>query len=97
MEDSKIIALFFERSEQAIDDFVAALNEGGFMLMDDIPLPEEETDIYDALEICRLYFQMKDDMTVVLRCFEGGYVQYTGIGDVCLKIDRKLFDSICKP
>ena len=38
MEDSKIIALFFERSKQAIDDFVAALNEEDFMLMDDIPL-----------------------------------------------------------
>lgn len=30
---------------------------------------------YDALEICRLYFQMKDGMTIVLRCFEGGYGQ----------------------
>lgn len=85
---------FGESYEQALVEFVKALNQGKFMLTDDIPLKEGQSDVYGSLETCHLYFQKEDGMVVHLQCFEGGYVQYAGVPDVCIKIDQKVFDAV---
>lgn len=86
---------FGESYERTLAKFVKALNQGKFMLTDDIPLKEGQSDIYGSLETCHLYFEKEDGMVVHLRCFEGGYVQYVGVPDVCVKIDQKVFDAVC--
>ncbi len=89
------IRTFDKSYDQGLAKFVEALNQGKFMRTDDIPLEKGQTDVYDTLEICHLYFYKEDGMTVHLRCFEGGYVQYAGVLDACVKIDQKVFDAVC--
>ena len=40
-------------------------------------------------------FYKDDGMIIHLRCFEGDYVQYAGVPDVCVKIDQNVFDAVC--
>lgn len=82
-----------EKGTKIINNFISALNAAEFMLSDDIPLDEEEYSIYDK-EICHMYFQMQNGMTVELRLFEGGYVSFQGILDVCVQIPEETFASL---
>lgn len=75
--------------------FVNALNQAEFMWTDDIPLEDKDSNIYDEKEICHLYFKKEDGITIQLRCLRGGYVLYTGIYQVCLKIPQDTFQTIC--
>lgn len=75
-----------------IDAFLNALNSAEFMLLDDIPLNEDDLSVYDAKEIYHLFLEMKNGMIVHLRLFEGGYVNYDGINGICVKVDNKAFE-----
>lgn len=81
--------------DTVLADFTAALGDADFMRIEDIPLEDGQDNVYDSKEICHLYFQMADGMTVHLRCFEGGYVRYSGIMDVCVRIGEDVFAAIC--
>lgn len=76
-----------------IDAFLNALNSAEFMLLDDIPLNEDDLSVYDAKEIYHLFLKMKNGMIVHLRIFEGGYVNYDGINGICVKVDSEKFNE----
>lgn len=76
-----------------IDDFLNALNSAEFMLLDDVPLNEDDLSVYDAKEIYHLFLEMKNGMIVHLRLFDGGYVNYDGINGVCVKVDSEKFNQ----
>ena len=76
-----------------IDAFLNALNSAEFMLLDDIPLNEDDLSVYDAKEIYHLFLEMKNGMIVHLRLFEGGYVNYDGINGICVKVDNQKFNE----
>ena len=76
-----------------IDAFLNALNSAEFMLLDDIPLNEDDLSVYDAIEIYHLFLKMKNGMIVHLRIFEGGYVNYDGINGICVKVDSEKFNE----
>ena len=83
-----------EGHAEDISAFIDALNEGEFMLFSDIPLDEGNDNVYDGKEIYHLYFEMENGMTIHLRLFEGGYVNFDGIRDVCVKVDEHVFDGL---
>ncbi|MBQ8558919.1 MAG: hypothetical protein IJ439_02915 [Tyzzerella sp.] len=86
--------LLDEEYAEIVNVFVDALNASEFMILDDIPLAEGETNVYDDKEIYHLYFNMENGMTVHLRLFEGGYVSYQGIKDVCVKLETAPFENL---
>lgn len=79
-----------------LDTFVDALNNGAFVPIADI-LPDGVTSVYDSLETHHLFFDMADGTTIHLRLFRGGYVQFAGIGGVCVQMDVQAFDSLVAP
>lgn len=78
---------------QVAERFVAALNESPFMLTSDVPLDEDETNIYDR-EIYHMFFYMDNGMTVQLRLYEGGYVRFQGIMEACVQVNESIFDEM---
>lgn len=81
------------QGEERFKHFVRAINAAPFMRIQDIPLGEKETSIYDR-EIYRVYCNMQNGMTVELRLFEGGYVSFKGIRDICVHVPQEIFDSL---
>lgn len=81
-------------SYQTVAAFVRALCEAPFMRMEDIPLPEGAVSAYDDLEIYHMYFHMEDGLTIHLRLFEGGYVQFAGIRGVCVRVPEEAFQEM---
>lgn len=79
---------------ETVTAFLQALNAAAFMPTADIPLEEGETNIYDSKEIYHVYFLLENGMTVELRLFEGGYVSFQGLLDVCVQIPGEQFDAI---
>lgn len=77
-----------------IDNFIHEINQAEWMLLDDIPLEEDESNVYDSKEIYHLFFAMSDGLTVHLRLFEGGYVSFQGIHQICVQIDETVFDDL---
>lgn len=80
-------------NKEAVDTFLDALNDSSFMYTADIPLKDENSSVYDEKEIYHLFFEMNNGTTVHLRIFSGGYVQFAGISDVCVKVDASSFDN----
>lgn len=74
--------------------FIETLNAAKFVPMADVPLEEGETSIYDDKEIYHLYFLMENGMTVHLRLFEGGYVSFQGLSDVCVQVPAAQFGAM---
>ena len=83
-----------EEDTELLGDFISGLNTGVFMPTSEIPLEGEETSVYDAKEMYHLYFRLKNGMTAELRLFEGGYVAFEGILDVCVQVPREEFDAL---
>ena len=79
---------------ETVTAFIEALNAAKFMPTADVPLEEGETSIYDDKEIYHLYFLMENGMTVHLRLFEGGYVSFQGLLDVCVQVPDAQFDAM---
>lgn len=81
--------------EAAAADFVAALNGTEFLPWSDAvqALGEDRPSVYDR-EIYHLYFHMDNGLTVHLRLYEGGYVRYTGIMDVCVQVPQRNYDAL---
>lgn len=78
---------------ETVENFVAALNAGSFLYVDDIPLENGQDNLYD-MEIYRLIFHMENGMTVHMRLFEGGYLQYAGLISVCVKMEESAFNEL---
>lgn len=76
-------------------DFVEALDGAEFLLWSDAvqALGEDMSSVYDR-EIYHLYFRMDNGMTVHLRLYEGGYVRYAGIMDVCVQVPPEEYDVL---
>lgn len=83
-----------EGETEVIDDFINALNTAEFMRLEDIPLPEGETSVYDSKEIYHLFFKMENGMQIHLRLFDDGYVNFDGINGVCVKMDETVFNNL---
>lgn len=79
-----------------LNSFISAMNSAEFIPTGSIPLDEGETSVYDDREIFHLYFHMPDSMTVELRLFEGGYVSFEGIPDVCVQVPDNIFEALVK-
>lgn len=79
----------------AASDFVEALDSAEFLLWSDAvqALGETMSAVYDR-EIYHLYFRMDNGMTVHLRLYEGGYVRYAGIMDVCVQLSAAEYESL---
>lgn len=86
---------FGEESRDALDAFFAALCEAPALPEDAMELPEGASNIYDDLEVCHLFVEIGNGMTVHLRCFAGGYVMYAGLRGVCVQIPQDVFDAVC--
>ncbi|WP_426351029.1 hypothetical protein ACPWSR_07345 [Alloiococcus sp. CFN-8] len=78
--------------EETVSSFVHSLNAAQFMPTDDITLNEDE-DLYDK-EIWHLYFLMNNGMTIHLRLYEGGYVRFQGMMDICVKVEDDAFNAM---
>lgn len=76
-----------------IEPFLNALNSAEFMRLDDIPLAENATSVYDEKEIYHLFMKMENGMVVHLRLFEGGYVNFDGIDGICVKMNSEDFEQ----
>lgn len=79
---------------ETVTAFIDALNAAAFMPTADIPLEEGEANIYDSKEIYHVYFLLENGMTVELCLFEGGYVSFQGLLDVCVQIPGEQFDAM---
>lgn len=81
---------------EVVDAFVEALNDSDFMLLSDIPLENENDNVYDSKEMYHLFFHMEDGMTIHLRLLEGGYVSLQGFYGVCVKMEGAPFENLIK-
>ncbi|MBQ8210066.1 MAG: hypothetical protein IJZ35_05745 [Clostridia bacterium] len=81
-------------NSQAVDEFIDTLYSSRFMYTADIPLDSENSSVYDEKEIYHLFFKMNNGTTVHLRLFSGGYVMFAGISDVCVKVDKTVFENL---
>lgn len=79
--------------KETVANFVAALNSALFMRTEDIPLDEGQANVYDK-EIYHLYFKMNNGMTIHLRLYEGGYVHFDGIRDVCVQVQDESINRL---
>lgn len=73
--------------------FVDTLCESEFMYVADIPLKVENSSVYDEMEIYHMFIQTDNGPEVHLRILDGGYVIYSGLSAVCLKVDQPQFDA----
>lgn len=83
-----------EAARATMGKFLRALNEGQFSFVQDIPLEEGESNVYDAKELYHLYLHKEDGMVVHLRLFSGGYVSFQGIWSVCVQVEQNVFDEL---
>lgn len=83
-----------EGETEVIDAFIEALNSAKFMRLEDIPLEDGASSVYDSKEIYHLFFDMKNGMQIHLRLFDGGYVNFDGINGICVKMDEKAFGNL---
>ncbi len=87
--------LFSEDDRALLDAFFAALCAADALPESAIELPAGASNIYDDLEICHLFVEIGNGMTIHLRCFAGGYVMYAGLRGVCVQIPADVFDAVC--
>lgn len=73
--------------------FVDALCASPFMYIEDIPLENVNSNVYDEKEIYHLYIHLENGFTVHLRLFAGGYVNFAGLRDVCVQVEPEIFDA----
>ena len=86
--------LLSDNYSDIVDEFLNELNISEFMLLSDIPLDENDTNVYDSKEIYHMFFVMENGMTIHLRLFEGGYVSFQGISQICVQIDSEVFSKL---
>ncbi len=82
-----------KKVDKSLDEFLDAINNAKFMPSSAIPYNTSSDNIYDGAEIFHLTIKKTDGLTVELRCFEGGYVMFTGI-DAVVKIDESIMNSL---
>lgn len=88
-EEKKVLDASYEGKISALVD---ALNEGTVMLRKDIeeaPELSEDTDWSNNMEFV-LYFRLKSGIVIPLYIMQGGYVIYSGMPDVCVKIPENI-------
>lgn len=78
---------------ETVEKFITALNAGSFMYVDDIPLEKGQTNLYDLANY-HLFFRMDNGMNVHLLLYEGGYVRYSGLIPVCVKMEESAFNEL---
>lgn len=89
----EIHALSSADGTEALNNFIRELNAAEFIPFSSIPLDEGETSPYDK-EIYHLYLKMQSGITVELRLFQGGYVIFQGITEVCVQIPPYEFNAL---
>ncbi len=77
------------QSEEALSDFLAAIDEAEFL-----PSDQVQPSLVD-LEEYHFYLELTNGTTVHLRLSEGGYVRYQGIWDVCVQIPPEIYQALC--
>lgn len=78
---------------ETVENFLTALNSGSFMYVDDIPLEKGQNNLYDLANY-HLFFHMDNGMNVHLLLYEGGYVRYSGLIPVCVKMEESAFNEL---
>ena len=76
-----------------ITSFIEELNTSEFIPWNDDLQYTSQTPIEDN-ELYHLYFKMENGTTVHLRLYQGGYVRFQGILDVCVKVSDKSFNAL---
>jgi len=76
-----------------VEDLLSSLNDLTFIWTNDVALPEQADSIYDT-QLAHLFLELENQMTVHLRLFEGGYISFDGLRDVCLKADDIIFNQL---
>jgi len=79
----------------ALERFIAALNEGDFVYTDDVPLENTERTFYDR-GLYHLFFRMDNGMKLHLVLYKGGYVRFNALIPVCVKMDEGAFNDMIK-
>ncbi len=72
---------------EKVKKWLAAINEGTIMLTEDVWKDCGIRTFYDEKQLYHLYLEMEDGMLIHLRIFEGGYVMFDGVKEVCVKVD----------
>lgn len=80
-------------NNETLTNFINSLNDAEFMLCSDVPLEKNQSSIMDK-EIYHLYFKMKNGTKVRLRLYEGGYVRFQGVMDVCVRVPQEDFNAL---
>ena len=83
-----------DKDNEAVTNFIDALNEGSFISREDVPAKDEWHMIFDEREKEHLTFLMEDGTRVRLRLLEGGYVFYQGILDACVQVPEDVMEDI---
>lgn len=73
---------------EKIENLLNAVNEGSVVLTKDVWKDCGINAFYDEKQLYHLYLEMEDGICIHLRIFEGGYVMFDGVSDVCVKIKR---------
>lgn len=82
-----------EKDFDIIDQFLTRIDDAEFMLLSDIPLDDDSNNVYDSKELYHIYFTSENGMVTHLRLFEGGYVSFNGISQICVQIDQTFFED----
>ena len=79
--------------DDAILDFIGALNAASFIHTDSVPFEEGLNSLYDT-QLYHLYFQMDNGIPIHLRLLENGYVLFEGILEVCVQVPEKTYQAL---
>ena len=74
--------------------FLAALNDAPCVREEDVPFPDDANSIFDeGVQLYHMEIMKSDGLTVRLRLFAGGYVQFDGIR-VCFQVEERAFNEL---
>lgn len=79
---------FDKETQEDMQSFLEDLYQSPF-----VDLGDSNMELYESKQV-HLYFKMKDGTTQEVRLFEGGYVSYSYMGGVCVKMQGKPFEKI---
>lgn len=92
--DKKQFHILDKKENDIVNSFAAALNDGKFMWVEEIPREDENDNPYEELQIYHVYLQMESGINIHLRLFKGGYVSFDGVTEVCVPIKAEIFNQL---
>lgn len=76
-----------QQEYERLNEWLADVKEGSMVLTEDIWKDDGIHTFYAEKQYYHLYLEMEDGMLIHLRIFEGGYVMFDGVKDVCVKVE----------